>query len=107
MAHGPWQPTHHGSCPEASGASRRSPQGSLGAKPAHREAARAAGRTRELYLSITGSGDVRAGRLAAERGSTEVIGSGDAEVNYTTDQVTTTVVGSGNLKRVGPSDRKE
>jgi hypothetical protein len=45
--------------------------------------------------------------LAAERGSTEVIGSGDAEVNYTTDQVTTTVVGSGNLKRVGPSDRKE
>jgi hypothetical protein len=36
-----------------------------------------------------------------------VIGSGNVEVNFTTDQVSTTVVGSGNLKRVGPSDRKE
>jgi hypothetical protein len=35
------------------------------------------------------------------------MGSGNAKVNFTTDQVSTTVVGSGNLKRVGPSDRKE
>ena len=65
------------------------------------------GRTAELDMVLMGSSNVRAGAFAAERGSAQVIGSGDAEVHYTTDQVTTTVVGSGDLKRVGPSDRKD
>jgi hypothetical protein len=56
-------------------------------------------RPTQLDVSLTGSGVVQAGAFAAEYGSTKLIGSGDAEVNYTTDQVTTTVVGSGNLKR--------
>ncbi|MFN9325225.1 MAG: GIN domain-containing protein, partial [Flavobacteriales bacterium] len=61
----------------------------------------------QLDVSLTGSGDVQAGAFAAERGSAELIGSGNAKVNFTTDQVSTTVVGSGVLKRVGGSDRKE
>ena len=66
-----------------------------------------AGSTTQLDVSLTGSGDVQAGAFAAERGSAELIGSGNAKVNFTTDQVSTTVVGSGVLKRVGGSDRKE
>jgi|GEM_PF-6467441 len=52
-------------------------------------------------VSLTGSGFVQAGGFSAERGSTEVIGSVDAKVNCTTEQVSTKVVGSVNLNCKG------
>lgn len=66
-----------------------------------------AGSTTRMDVSVTGSGDVDAGNFVASHGNASLVGSGNAAVHYTSAQVTTKVVGSGKLKRVGTSDRKE
>jgi hypothetical protein len=59
-----------------------------------------AGQTRELKIRIAGSGGFRGQDLQTENVNAEILGSGDADVNCST-QLTARIIGSGNLNYKG------